>query len=486
MFRRYGPRVTIVQRGARLLPGEDPEISAAVTDGFNADGIDLLVDTECVAVRGRAGHVQVDCADGSTLTGSHLLIAAGRVPNSDRLGVEHLGLDLDLDLDGFIPVDDGLHTTADDVWVIGDLRGGPMFTHTARDDADIVYRSVFKGATRSPMTATAATHSPLRRALQRRGFRSLFAAQTISRWGDTFNSVALVILVYQLTGSGVRVAGVVAFEIVPVVLLGFVAGSVVDRSSRRRVMIGADLGRALVASGLVLFHEELAVVYLSAFLLSAFSVFFNPAAASALPDLVADDEIVGANSAVWSGAVISQIALAPMAGALVALAGPGPAFGINAVSFLVSAALLRGLPIGARPARAATRHLSDIAEGLRTITASRFLGTLAGVQGLAALSAGATSALLVVLAEEHLDIGAGKSVCCSGRSASAPASDPWSRSGSLSMCVDRPCCSARTCCAASWTSCLRRSRASGSPWERWRSTGSGPARATSPTTPCCR
>ncbi|MDQ3176427.1 MAG: MFS transporter [Actinomycetota bacterium] len=258
------------------------------------------------------------------------------------------------------------------------------------------------------MTATAATPSPLRRALQRRGFRSLFAAQTISRWGDTFNSVALVILVYQLTGSGVRVAGVVAFEIVPVVLLGFVAGAVVDRSSRRRVMIGADLGRALVASGLVLFHEELAVVYLSAFLLSAFSVFFNPAAASALPELVADDEIVGANSAVWSGAVISQIALAPVAGALVALAGPGPAFGINAVSFLVSAALLRGLPIGARPARTATRHLSDIAEGLRTITASRFLGTLAGVQGLAALSAGATSALLVVLAEEHLDIGAGK------------------------------------------------------------------------------
>lgn len=258
------------------------------------------------------------------------------------------------------------------------------------------------------MTATATTRSPLRRALQRRGFRSLFAAQTISRWGDTFNSVALVILVYQLTGSGVRVAGVVAFEIVPVVLLGFVAGAVVDRSSRRRVMIGADLGRALVATGLVLFHEELAVVYLSAFLLSAFSVFFNPAAASAVPELVADDEIVGANSAVWSGAVISQIALAPVAGALVALAGPGPAFGINAVSFLVSAALLRGLPIGARPARAATRHLSDIAEGLRAITASRFLGTLAGVQGLAALSAGATSALLVVLAEEHLDIGAAK------------------------------------------------------------------------------
>lgn len=258
------------------------------------------------------------------------------------------------------------------------------------------------------MTPTGSTRAPLRRALERPGFRRLFAAQTISRWGDTFSSVALVILVYQLTGSGVRVAGVVAFEIVPVVLLGFVAGAVVDRSSRRRVMISADLGRALVAVGLVLFHEELAVVYLSAFLLSAFSVFFNPAAASALPELVAEDEIVGANSAVWSGAGISQIALAPVAGALVALAGPGPAFAINAVSFLLSAALLQGLPIRARRTPVPTRHLSDIAEGLRTISASRFLGTLAGVQGLAALSAGATSALLVVLAEEHLNIGAGK------------------------------------------------------------------------------
>lgn len=258
------------------------------------------------------------------------------------------------------------------------------------------------------MTAADFRRSPLRRALERPGFRRLFAAQTISRWGDTFSSVALVILVYRLTGSGVRVAGVVAFEIVPVVLLGFVAGAVVDRSSRRRVMIGADLGRAAVAVGLVLFHEDLAVVYLSAFLLSSFSVFFNPAAASALPELVVADEIVGANSAVWSGAVISQIALAPVAGALFVVAGPGPAFAINAVSFVASAALLRGLPIGARPTPVLTRHLSDVAEGLRTITASRFLRNLAGVQGLAALSAGATSALLVVLAEEHLNIGAGK------------------------------------------------------------------------------
>lgn len=223
--------------------------------------------------------------------------------------------------------------------------------------------------------------------------------------GDTFNAVALVILVYRLTGSGVKVAGTVAFEIAPVMLLGFVAGAVVDRYSRRRVMVAADLGRAAVAILLVTSHDQLAVVYLAAFALSAFSVFFNPAAASVLPTLVPGDEVVGANSAIWSAAVISQIALAPVAAALVAIAGPGPAFAVNSISFLVSAALLVRLPIATSAVTASGKHLRDVAEGLRAITASRFLTVLACVQGLAALSAGATSALLVVLAEEHLDVG---------------------------------------------------------------------------------
>ncbi len=245
----------------------------------------------------------------------------------------------------------------------------------------------------------------MRRVLARRDFRRLFAAQTISRWGDTFNAVALVILVYQLTGSGVKVAGTVAFEIAPVVLLGFVAGAVVDRYPRRRVMIAADIGRAMVALGLVAFHDRLAFVYAAAFMLSAFSVFFNPAASSVLPDLVSTDEIVAANSAIWSAAVMSQIALAPVAGALIAIAGPGPAFTINAVTFLVSAALLARLPIATRVDPISGTRRRDIADGLRAISSDRFLRVLAGVQGLAALSAGATSALLVVLAQEHLDVG---------------------------------------------------------------------------------
>jgi MFS family permease len=252
------------------------------------------------------------------------------------------------------------------------------------------------------------TRPPLWRAFHTPAFRSLFLAQTVSRWGDTFNAVALVILVFRLTGSGLRVAGTVAFEIVPVLLLGFLAGAIVDRHPRRRIMITADLGRALVCLALVVFGDNLAVIYAAAFGLSVGTVFFNPAAASLMPTVVDPDDIVSANSALWSAAVISQIALAPMAGALVAWAGTGPAFLVNAASFVISAALLRGLPISPAAVSGAGRRVSDVAEGLRLIRGSRFLSTLAGVQLLAALSAGATSALLVVLADRHLDVGPGR------------------------------------------------------------------------------
>lgn len=238
-------------------------------------------------------------------------------------------------------------------------------------------------------------------------FRRLYAARTASQWGDTFNVVAIVILVYRLSGSGLSVAATVIFEIVPVLALGFVAGAVVDRMPRIAVMVAADLARAVLAGILAVFGHQLWVIYAAAFSMSAFTVFFNPAAASVLP-AVAGDDLLDANSVIWSTAVVSQIALAPLAGVLVAAAGAGPAFGLNALSFLVSAVLLAGIRVPHTPAGAARRGLADIAEGFAYLRASRFLTTLAVVQGVAALSAGATSALLVVLAERHLHLGAGR------------------------------------------------------------------------------
>jgi len=239
------------------------------------------------------------------------------------------------------------------------------------------------------------------------GYRRLFAAQTVSRWGDTFNLVALVVLVFRLTGSGLGVAGVVVAEIAPVLLLAPLAGVLVDRLPRVRVMVAADLWRMTLAGLLPLVDQHLAAVYAIAFGMAAGAVAFNPAAAAVLPSVVADEELVAANSGLWSAAVISQIALAPLAGTLVAAWGVAPAFLVNAASFAVSAVALAGLrsPRLSAPL-AAGRWRQQLVDGARLLTHVPLLRLLAITQLLAALSAGATSALLVVLAGRRLGVGA--------------------------------------------------------------------------------
>ncbi len=135
-------------------------------------------------------------------------------------------------------------------------------------------------------------------------------------------------------------------------------------------------------------------------------VFFNPASASVLPFIVDEQELVAASSGLWSAAVVSQIALAPLGGALVAALGVAPAFGLNAASFAISATILTALhPAGAQRLAGAGSWIRRIRDGTRLLAADRLLRPLAAVQLLAALSAGATSALLVILAERHLGTG---------------------------------------------------------------------------------
>ncbi len=228
----------------------------------------------------------------------------------------------------------------------------------------------------------------------------------MSQWGDTFGFVALAVVVYRLTGSGLGVIGVVVAEIVPVLLLAPLAGVVVDRLPRVRVMVASDLTRALLAGVLVIWHDQPLVIFAVAFGLSAAGVFFHPAAGSVLPSLVTNEQIIAANSGIWTAAVLSQIVLAPLAGGLVVTAGPAWAFGINTSSFLLSAAVLRGLHTDERPRDVGRQQLfADARAGAALIAGDRLLRALAIGQLLAALSAGATSALLVVLAAEHLRVG---------------------------------------------------------------------------------
>lgn len=246
----------------------------------------------------------------------------------------------------------------------------------------------------------------MRRLLRTNGeFRRLFLAHSVSRAGDAFNTVALVVLVFELTDSGIGVAGVVGFEVLPVLLFAPIAGLAADRLSRRRLMVAADIGRALVAAVLALTGGPLAVAYAVAFGLSAGAVVFNPAASSLLPDVVEDDDVVAANSALWTTAVLIQIIAAPAAGAVIAAVGVEAAFAVNAATFVASALLLVGLRGGRTPADIAVRGWTGVAAGLTTVRRHPLLARLALVQVLASLSAGATSGLLVVLAQERLDVG---------------------------------------------------------------------------------
>jgi MFS family permease len=247
------------------------------------------------------------------------------------------------------------------------------------------------------------TRPGFRAVLRQPQFRRLWTARTVSQWGDIFSFVALAILIYRLTGSGLGVAGVVVAEIIPVLLIAPLAGVIVDRLPRIRVMVASDLFRALLAVVLAIWNDDPAVVYAVAFGLSAGAVFFNPAANSVLPSIVKGDEIVAANSATWTAAVLSQVVLAPLSGGLVAVIGPGWAFAINAASFVLSALVLRGLRLTEPPREVGRRRLlAEAKEGVRLVAGDRLLRALAIGQLLAALSAGATSALLVVLAAEHL------------------------------------------------------------------------------------
>jgi predicted MFS family arabinose efflux permease len=240
-----------------------------------------------------------------------------------------------------------------------------------------------------------------------REFRRLFLAHSVSRAGDAFNTVALVVLVFELTGSGLGVAGGVMFEIAPVLLLGPLAGLAADRLPRRRMMVTADLLRAAVALALVVTTGSLAVAYAVAFGLSAGAVLFNPAAGSLLPEVVGEDDVVTANSAMWTAAVIGQVAIAPVAGAVIAGWGVEVAFAVNAATFAASALLLVGLRAGASPAESPGGGWSAVLGGIDAVRSDPLLSRLAVVQALAALAAGATSGLLVVLAERWLGVGPG-------------------------------------------------------------------------------
>ncbi len=139
MYRRFGSRVSVVEMGPRLIGREDEDVSAAVKDIIEAEGVEVRLGAECLRVepRGDAVAIGVACDTGEPeIVGSHLLLATGRVPNTHDLGLEEAGLELDAR--GIIPVDDQLRTNVEGIWALGECNGRGAFTHTTYNDFEIV------------------------------------------------------------------------------------------------------------------------------------------------------------------------------------------------------------------------------------------------------------------------------------------------------------------------------------------------------------
>jgi pyruvate/2-oxoglutarate dehydrogenase complex dihydrolipoamide dehydrogenase (E3) component len=146
MFRRFGSAVTILQHGKQLLDREDADVAAEVCKLLQEDGIEILLETEAVGVHATASGVGLDLRGPTgerTVTGTHVLLAAGRVPNSDRLNLAAAGVRVDAR--GFIPVDDRLQTSVAGIYALGDIKGGPAFTHISYDDYRIIRNNLLRG-----------------------------------------------------------------------------------------------------------------------------------------------------------------------------------------------------------------------------------------------------------------------------------------------------------------------------------------------------
>jgi pyruvate/2-oxoglutarate dehydrogenase complex dihydrolipoamide dehydrogenase (E3) component len=137
MYRRFGGRVTVVEKGPRLASREDEDVSEAITAILQNEGIDIVIDAGDIRIAKQPNGFEVTPRDGAaSLAGSHLLVAVGRRPNTDDLGLEHAGVHTDSR--GYITVDDQLKTSADHIWAMGDCNGKGAFTHTSYNDFEIV------------------------------------------------------------------------------------------------------------------------------------------------------------------------------------------------------------------------------------------------------------------------------------------------------------------------------------------------------------
>jgi pyruvate/2-oxoglutarate dehydrogenase complex dihydrolipoamide dehydrogenase (E3) component len=240
-MRRFGSQVTVIERNARLLHGEDEDVSIAMHELFRDEGINLLTSTRVNRVEGESGKSVKLIAnrDGSVvaLEGSHILVAAGRTPNTDSIGLELAGVEMARG--GYIKVNEHLQTTAPDVWAGGDCAGSPHFTHISENDFHIISENILGGNrvttgrqvpftmftdpefARIGLSETEAREKGISYRLAKVPFGVVFRAQTIS---ETRGFIKALIDNKSDRILGFAVVGAEAGEIMACVQVALIAG----------------------------------------------------------------------------------------------------------------------------------------------------------------------------------------------------------------------------------------------------------------------
>ncbi len=248
-----------------------------------------------------------------------------------------------------------------------------------------------------------------------RNFRLLYIGQTISQLGDWFNTVAIYALLLDLTGSATAVAWMLIVQMLPIGIVGPLAGVVVDRMNRRRIMMAADLLRGCVILGLLLVRrtDQVWIAYAVTAIAVSAQAFFEPARTATIPNVTSDEELLPANalsSATWS----AMLAIGASVGGLVtAVFGRDVAFVINSASFFVSAIFIALTRYDATPA-ARPRHtraidltgIPDLADGVRYVRKHAHVAALMLVKAGWGL-AGGILLLLTIFGQRVFPIGAG-------------------------------------------------------------------------------
>lgn len=237
-----------------------------------------------------------------------------------------------------------------------------------------------------------------RRLLRDRSFQRLWAAHTTSSFGDASTALALLLLTQQLTGSTAAVAGTAIAIALPQLLVGLLAGVMVDRWSRPRVMIASDLVRAGLVLGFIAVtsSERLWLLYLIAFTHSAVGTFFNPARAAFLAEVLPSDRLLPANSLSEMSRVVAGVAGVAAAGVLASLGSLSVVFVVDSLTFVVSAGLVALVPRTQRGCDGPrARVLADLLTGLALVGRSRTLIGVVTVGAVGMLGLGAVNVLLV-------------------------------------------------------------------------------------------